>query len=73
MPNPFSLRMSDELRKLMELAAKDANVTLASLIVRACWQYLDQPSVAIINPAYPDRFSDSYPLPTAPKALAEEY
>lgn len=42
MPNPFSLRMSDELRNLMELSAKEAKVTLASLIVRACWQYLER-------------------------------
>jgi len=47
----YTLRIPKDLRRLMEVSAEANGVTLTSLVVRACWQYLDRvPTECIPGP-----------------------
>jgi hypothetical protein len=37
----YTLRISNELKGLLEVAAVEEEVSLASLMIRACWQFLE--------------------------------
>lgn len=38
----YTMRMPSDLKRLLDSAAKAGGVSLASLVVEACWKYLDK-------------------------------
>lgn len=43
----YTMRYPDDLKRQLEFAAKSGGVSLPSLIVRACWQYLERSSFVV--------------------------
>src|SRR5215469_16727379 len=46
----YTLRIPEDLKRLMEESAAREGVTLTSLVVRACWQYLDRSNGVAMTP-----------------------
>lgn len=64
----YTLRMPDDLKRLVEMEAKNRGVTIASFVVNACWKDLDR-SVAGAPPPAAAPVADLIP-PTKPDIAA---
>ena len=70
----YTLRMPDDLRRLIAQAAKSGGVSDAQLVIDACWRYLDGCSASSLSPSPTAQLAgiapSGYPGPLKPDMAA---